>query len=403
MRARAIAIVAATLITPATAYGACPVTPDAPRYSARANLSWQEPYYVHSSVVLCDHRAGRARVLARGRWRRSAPPPTPRSPAGRLLGSASAARGRVAWIEAQSVRRPRRGGYRVFARVVVQAIRSGRLLRRFVVQRETNADPFSSSTIDLPNLGVVLTQQGDLAWLSGDEVTIDPARGRRFTFGRDARPPLLLEDGGTLVWMRPFTLGSYELYPPPVVDGCPRRERYTPVFSSAELLVTEVSYRHADGSEHLRACLRGAGRDVVVASAFTFFGDGASLQGVTGSAGRVAYATVAGDRYIQCDWQVRVVDVATLGVVRSGRMNCLGAQGPFREQPFVLTTAGAPAWVSRFRYGPPDGGPPDGPSLLTIAADGRVVELDRGDIANLRAEGEDVVWTNGGVPRRARP
>jgi hypothetical protein len=62
---------------------------------------------------------------------------------------------------------------------------------------------------------------------------------------------------------------------------------------------------------------------------------------------------------------------------------------PTRADPQAVTASGGPAWVR-------------GGALQALDVAGRVVVLDRGPIADLRADGDDVVWRTGEVERRAR-
>jgi hypothetical protein len=388
----ALATVLAALVpaTPARAERLCPApSPEPPRYEAvTAESPGAFPYTQETLVVLCDNRTGRERLLRRGRF-------DPRSVLGTVYGGAAAGRGRVAWIEAAWS--PRNGGRRWTAHVEVRSIATGRRLRRFVAGRRT-ADT-SRSGVGSPDteLGVAFTPRQGLAWLAGGKVVLERRRGRPRVLAREALAPLVLEAPGTLVWRTASSLGWRDLLAPPVVDGCPRRTGHRAVFASPAVLVTQVDYSRGS---YLRACVRGTERDPVIAAADPQAPEELNptrLEGVTAGFGQVAFARWRTDRYLS-GWIVEVVDLATLATVRRASFDDAFEHGPARGTPFVVTGAGAPVWIA------PSPSGSDGARVLAVVADGRVAELDRGsDLRDLRAEGEEVVWSNGGEPRRARP
>lgn len=384
----------AAAVLPAAAAGAqtpdrCAQRADGPRHSARA--TWQVGAGLDSRlrtvVHLCDHRSGRERTVRRAVWDDDG------RPLGRVIGDASAARGRLAWIEARYTPRGRTR-YRAVARVVVRSIRTGRVLRSVVVGRAADADPFSGGGFDQPPLGVELTGAGELAWLVGRKLVVAAPGRRARVITRTAAAPLQLEDGITLVWGAHEGFGFHDLRRPPSAGGCPRRSKWTTVARSPEAVVTEGAYGRAS---HLRVCRPARGDDPVVAHVVTYDGEGTTFGGVTAGFGRVAYTTLSTGRYGHCTYAVSVLDAATLRTTRKASIDCFGPDtrsGPGPRSEFVLTAAGAPSWIAR--RGTDE-------ELLAVDAGGRVVALDRGDLADLRADGDDVTWTSAGRPRRARP
>jgi hypothetical protein len=78
---------------------------------------------------------------------------------------------------------------------------------------------------------------------------------------------------------------------------------------------------------------------------------------------------------------IAVIDLAA-GAVRRQAEGCdNGAALPGPGDPVALTAAGGAAWL---REG----------VLRALGADGRLAELDRGTITDLRSDGDAVVWTN---------
>lgn len=367
----------------------CEQHDDLPRHTARAtnDLGWDR---VHSAVRICNRRTGVERVLREDVIGQT----------GRLYGDASAAGGRVAWIEA--IRR--RGRRLATVHVVVARIATRRVLRRRVVSREADVLPYDE--YGLSNIGVALTEGGRLAWLVNRRVVLERTGRASQTIARDAGVPLDVEDGHTLVWRafeRTFNrtregIGHRDLRPPMVRGGCPVRGLFAPAFPSAEVLPTLATYRRTEENV-LRACLRSRGDDPVVGYARSFEGDGSRIEGITSGYWYVAFDVNAGSKYGDCEDEVVVVDMRTLARTTDVTLYCQYApdHGPGRGEPFVVTSSGVPAWVSSRPSRPEQ-------RLLAIGADKSLVELDRGsEIRDLRAEGEEVVWTNGGEARRARP
>src|ERR1700754_2469022 len=111
---------------------------------------------------------------------------------GSRIGAASAAGHRVAWIEERHVR-----GIRTAVVALAAVGRKVRILRRFTTQRQR--------TRDSAELHVLLTRQGDLAWLSGtyDGAGVvavkQPGKPTRL-LSAESGYRLAIEDGRTLRW-----------------------------------------------------------------------------------------------------------------------------------------------------------------------------------------------------------
>jgi hypothetical protein len=65
-------------------------------------------------------------------------------------------------------------------------------------------------------------------------------------------------------------------------------------------------------------------------------------------------------------------------------------RAPLPGTPFAVTTAGVLGWVA------------DG-VLYALPKSNRVIRLDAGAIADLRADGDALTWTRDGAPRRVVP
>ena len=371
----ALAVASGSLAVATEAQAVCTRDPGVPRHDAQVTTTRNV-----TKVVLCDHARGRERVVRRARFRLDA-----RRGSG-VIGDASAAGGRVAWIEERN-----RGGLVPTVSVTVKDIRTRRRVRRIRLgPGEDKAPPVE--------LGIALTSRNQLVWLYREKVVLKAPGQRRRVLARGASRPLTLEDDGTLVWRRSFSeAASFELAPPPQSGGCPKRAGYAPVADADGVLVTERRLvkpaPDVRREQVVRACVRGSGRDAIAAYAFSDGFDSLTIEGVTAGAGRVAYVTSFADRYGGCEQQVQVLEAATL---RPGRrsLNACDPPAAARGAPFVLTTGGAPAWLAPAAPG----------AVRVLGIDGleRYTELDRGAITNLRADGDEVVWDRDGREWRTR-
>ena len=284
----------------------------------------------------------------------------------RRVRKASAAGHRVAWIESHG------------DRVVIRVARVGRRVTqlRRIVRRVRGAEYF----------GVVLTRDGDLAWLAssyprGGEVALArPGRAPR-VLDRYTAVDLGLEDGRTLRW---GDLTSYHSFFDLRRVPCPSRPRFAPLLQTERVLLT---LRRYPSTIVLRGCDLTTRRDVVVGEQESHVGNSGALDvvGVDRTWVLLRYSDVY--RY---DGSVSV-QFATADVATGDR------KAPFSidklPQPqagaFAVTDRGIPVWLA-------------GDRLLAPARRG-VVELDHGAIAGIRSSGERVWWTNNGTPRSATP
>ena len=303
---------------------------------------------------------------------------------GSRIGAASSAGHRVAWIEERH-----RGGTRAAIVTVARVGRAVRVLRRFVVQRQRTAQ---SAELD-----VLLTQQGDLAWLSGTYggrtgvvAVKQPGRPtRRLASYPAAR--LAIEDGRTLRWDETDeSFAFFDLRSRP----CPSRSRFRPLASNDRVILTRGVYgEDVDGTTVIRGCDPSTGRDRVLLQNYTDFSvtTGVRLVGLDRTWAVFVQSSV--DRYGAGPTVLTVADAVT-GHRRAATI-AGGADGPYpspnAQTGFIVTDAGALAWLA------------DG-VLYALASNNRVVVLDQSAVlAGLHAEGDAVAWTHDGAARRAVP
>jgi hypothetical protein len=333
---------------------------------------------VRTAVVACS--SGRRVVVRRARW---VDPAGPKPPRGRLLKDPAAAGGRVAWGEA------RRGPRRVVARVAVSRIRGARAEppHERIVYR-------GAPRFGLPELRVVLTTRGEVAWLTGGRVWVARGEGRARVVARDAYFELELEDDRVLRWRRDAGVHFTELRPwrgP----GCPRRDRYRVVAENAEIVVSEAFYADDLEENHvIRACVRATGDDPVLHQFVRVLdGDSGVVWGVSGQ-----WVLLVADCVIRRDdcgpERILPIHAATR---RRGRTALLSdpARSPQRGEPIVATAGGIPAWTVRDATRS---------AVLSAARDGSLVELDAAGpagITGLVADGAAVRWLHDGVARSA--
>jgi hypothetical protein len=154
--------------------------------------------------------------------------------------------------------------------------------------------------------------------------------------------------------------------------------------------VTERGYHYGD-LVVLRACMRATGRDRVIATAGAF--PDVNVVGVSGLYGRWVvlrrFSDYRGDPCYGVGQST--VDARTGRRARTFRDSvCPGEEDPRLVQsddPLAVTSRGIPAWIA-------------GDRLLT-AAPGGIAEIDRGNLAGLRPNGEAIEWTHDGMPRSA--
>jgi hypothetical protein len=312
---------------------------------------------------------------------------------GVLVGAASAAKRRVAWIEARFGRRSREFVVNVAS-----------VSRRGAVRRLTSERVARDRARSLPSLGMVLTDDGDLAWLAptprGGRVVTWERGERRRTVARTDGSGLLLEDGRTLRWTKlDGTIGFHDLQHRP----CPTRLRFKPVLTGSRVAITQATYSF-DGGDVVTKVVRGCDlvtrRDLVVeqASEESPNTDDVAVIGVDRTWVLFAREEYARPEPCAQRW-VQAVDIAT---GRRTRRSVLGTPAcgppgvptPAPGSPLAITESGAAAWITTEA----------GVSRLLVAVRGEVRELDRAaSITDLRAAGDAVAWTADGVARTAVP
>jgi hypothetical protein len=270
-----------------------------------------------------------------------------------------------------------------------------RKLRRVVVKRDRLRA--------LPELGVVITRGGDLAWLystlrHGGRVVVQRRAGRARPVAATTGYGLVLEDRRTLRWTnRDGTQGFFDLQH----RACPSRSRFRPLLSTDRVAITKAYYGDEEqGATVIRGCDLATGRDLVVGQAFEAFPDPHTVTviGVDRTWVLIARSDYARPEPCATSW-VQTVDVA--GGRRSGEAllsdsscNGPGITAPVPGTPFAITDRGAAAWIA---------GDADQPRLVA-AARSTMRELDRAaTIADLRADADTITWTHDGIPRRAVP
>jgi hypothetical protein len=302
------------------------------------------------------------------------------------LGAASAAGHRVAWIEERHGR-----GTRTAVVTLAAVGRKVRVLRRFIAHRQRTRQ---NAEVD-----VVLTRQGDLAWLAGTYggrtgvvAVKQPGKPtRRLATYPAAR--LTIEDGRTLRWDEGgIAYDFFDLRPAP----CPSRSRYTHYAQNDGVILTRGLYGAQEqlGTMVVRGCDRSTGRDRVILQNYSEFGS-------------ESYLSLVG---IDRTWAVFLQSVVerdgagpttlTVGDTLTGRTKVAylynGESAPKYPPPtaadgFAVTEGGVLAWM---RQG----------VLYALVETYKIAVLDGGGaIAGVHAEGDAVVWTHDGVPRRVIP
>jgi hypothetical protein len=396
-----LSAIAGTLLGPVgVAHGACVRASQGPRLDAQLQqheaARFDEPTVDHgydlirvvttTSVRVCDRRTGRTTVLARGRVATRRERSKLVYARGREILRVSAAGHYVAWTE-----RITAGAALDRSRVVVvlAAFPGGKVVRRRIVHSGR------SSTESF--VGVVVNRWRDLVWSV-------PYRGVwLWRAGRAPRLlttvtvelgwPVLLDDGRTLMWDDAQHL--VDLRAPRQRDGCPDREGFATVASTAAAFVTRARLAIEDRSDLIvwRTCWRAEHRDHVV-----FTGaDPARDEDIPGWGSEdraVDYAEPwlllyanRWTKYQEHDDRLILVDVRTgdATVVTSGRDYVNEA---------VLLGDGSAAWISTSSSSP-------GTSLLRLARAGAgPVDLDSGGaLTGLVARGSTLAWLHDGQPR----
>lgn len=296
------------LATPAAALAApapdpCERRAPGPRYEVRTLLE--------RSVVLlvaCDHRTGRRRVLARGRWES-----TNAGVFQRIDGVARSG-DRVAWLTVA----PAGGGARGL--LTTLDLRGGR--RR---QVEIGRSPLRRP----PRLEAVYTPRAELAYSTWDAEEPD-GTGTALVFGgrviaRGRISALRVDDPYTLRWRDERFWGRQfaDVRPPPLRAGCPVRPGIAERRWYGDVLVTTKHYPGA--LTVVRVCRRGSGHDRVLASIgdMESFGNGLGLTVLDGGSGLVTYELRQYSRYDGCLRATRrTVEATTLRVVEEWVQDC---------------------------------------------------------------------------------
>jgi hypothetical protein len=301
---------------------------------------------------------------------------------GRRIGAASAAGHRVAWIEERH-----RGGVGTAIVTVARVGRRVRVLRRFVAERER--------TREGADLDVLLARRGLLAWTAG---TWGHSRGL-VAFQRQGRPvhrlagypasSLGLEDGRTLRWEDD---GATEHFFDLRREPCPSRSRYKELARDDRVILTEASYGDSwDGAKVIRGCDPATGRDRVILEGIALF-DSADVPHLLGLDRNWAVFLEDSSERDAVDLVVIVVDGLT-GHTTSVDLSTgagLAYPPPSVAGGFAVSGRGVLGWLA-------------GGALYALVGDEHVVTLDAGGVlAGLHAEGDALVWTHDGVPRRAQ-
>jgi len=322
-----------------------------------------------SALRVCGHLL--ARGTARGDYKFT----------GMRVGQASAAGHRVAWIEERH-----RGGERVTTVSVARVGRDVRVLRRFVVQRVRTRYP--------AQLGVVLTRQGDLAWMSGsyddDKGVIavkQPGKPVR-TLASNSAYRLMLEDG-TLRWDEEYTSGFFDLRKRDCREG---RARYKPYAANDRVRLTRGIYGSSDeGLSVIRGCDLATGRDRVLLQNYATFSYTSDLQLVGIDRTWAVFTQVQYDPRDADSW-IGALTVADAAGDRTFTASYHGSSAGTFPPPrsAVVTDLGVAGWIAE--------------TVLYGLVRGKIVRLDEGaTLEGLHAEGDALVWTHNGEPRRLVP
>jgi hypothetical protein len=296
--------------------------------------------------------------------------------------AASAAGHRVAWIEQR-----RRRGVRTAIVTLARVGRRVRVLRRFVAERRR--------TRERAELDVLLTREGDLAWTAGG-----PEDGKGVVAVKQPGTPvrrladypaagLAIEDGRTLRW-DDFTghLAFFDLRREP----CPSRSLYAELARNDRVILTRHDYGPTtDFNTVVRGCEPGTGRDRVILQNAPDLGEQVtSLVGLDRT-----WAVFLQEEVVRYDEDESGV-VLTVADVATGRRSeaylengaSAAYPAPTAAAGFAVTGRGVLGWLA-------------GSTLYALTRSDGIAELDAGGtLAGLHAEGDALVWTHDGAPRR---
>lgn len=378
----ALGAIVALVAAPAAAQ-ACELSDVGERYEARSALAFtgDDLEIRRTTVVLCDRRSGRERVLRRGRL-------DPEAASGVGYHGGAAAGRRLVWVEERR--------WRGRARVVLVEARAtdGSVFRRRELAR--NRDGFEPGELD-----AVVTAGGTVATFvpAGDQRVVVRRGGRELReLDRGSFGYLGLEDEYTVRW----TVISnglaerryHDLLPPPRGEaGCPRRGRFQRILLTDAVEVTEAVYsRELTDTRTMRACLRSLGIDRVLAHGEESYGDGVALGLPLLDGDWAAVPRFGLNRYDGCTG----VSIASTNLRTGARAPVglgSGCRSPQAGEPVAITDAGVLGYVDQ---------EDDAWTVSAFAPGGtRLDSGSPGAITGLRAEGSVLRWENAGQPRSA--
>lgn len=368
MRGEALALAGVIAAAFPSAASACTALPAPSAQGVPVNVFALGERAQRTVLRVCVH--GRTVELARGTMRAG----------GVRIGAASAAGHRVAWIAER-----RRGRVRTVTVTLAAVGRRVRVLRRFTVQRQR--------TRLSAHLDVLLTREGDLAWAAGTDddskgvVAVKQPGKRTRRLDRYGGGRLTLEDGRTLRWLSgDISYGFFDLRP---ID-CRRRSRYTPFAGNARVLLTRGPYGPAhDRATVFRGCDLATGRDRVLIQNDSNLSVASDLTLVGLDRTWAVFTQVENDFDGGGGSTLTVVDVVTgrsrFAHPENGPVNF---PAPRAGAPIAVTDGGMLAWIT-------------GGKLYAMTGTYDVVTLEEGGtLADLHAEGDAIVWTRDGAPRR---
>lgn len=383
---RALAVIGlalTALLAPAVAQ-ACERSDEGQRYEARSSAA-SSGQVLRTTVVLCDHRSGRERVLRRGRL-------DPSADSGVRYQGAAAAGRRLVWVEERH--------WRGRARAVLVEARAtdGSVFRRSELAR-------NPIRVGLGELDAVVTEGGTVATFSpvADSETPVVQRLVLYRGGREIREIdrgdlsyLDIEDIRTLRWVSERSSDAprhyHDLFAPPRDGaGCPQRERFERILVNGAVEVTEARYGGRREIAVLRACLRETGQDRVVGQAQTAFGSGTVVGGPRVDGDWIVIFRDDVSRYYGCEFrEILTVDLLTGRAGPEGNTDC---ESPGTGEPIAITDKGILAHVAQRE---------DVSTVVAFAPETTALDTGPpGSITNLRADGPLLRWENAGQPRSA--
>ncbi|HEX8084876.1 MAG TPA: hypothetical protein VF529_11360 [Solirubrobacteraceae bacterium] len=332
-----------------------------------------------TAVVACEVRGRRLRVLREGGLRKG----------DRHLAAAAAYGRRVAWTETRMKRRVTVG------RLVVADGVTGRRITTRVIFRLRGVPEDAE-------VGVAYTRAGDLAWQLPSRMLVLQRRGRRPRVVAEngvSGGLRVVDDGATLRWIVNGAFHTWlDVVPRP--RTCTLRDRFRAIHRTPGVVVSRATFTEGlVETIAYRACAREIGRDPVV------FTDVPTANGST----RVSVAAFAGSFLaLRLDSHDRDLATSSLASIdlRTGASRAWGVWDWPPRQWVALLPDGSVAWIEQRPNQPGD-------PILDRLRLGRwngqyteygpeYVELDRGgqdQLADLRAEGSTLRWTNAGQPR----